>query len=68
MSARELMEWSVFEETFGPLTLHERMDGAAAIIAFAHTGQGNVSDYMPRWEKETKGNVIDWLSAISRKT
>lgn len=66
----ELIEWAVFEEDFGPLTLHERIDGAAAMIAYAlHVsagGKGDLKDFIPRWEREGKAHITDWLSAMAR--
>lgn len=58
MGTREVGNWARFEEDFGPLTLHERID---ALIA-AHTGE------MPRWEStRSAGSAVDFLSAIARK-
>jgi hypothetical protein len=74
MSHRQLVEWSVFEEDFGPLTVHERIDANAALISHAivnalTNGQaGDVADYGPRWESaEPKAHIVDWLSAIATK-
>jgi hypothetical protein len=79
MSMPELIEWGTFEEDFGPLTLHERIDAAVAILAHqqavyhgtdAHTP---VTEFQPRWQTEAQAeeegpHIVDWLSAMARRT
>lgn len=72
MSARELAEWARFEEDFGPLTLHERLDAMAGHIAYTvHAtagGSGRMSDFMPQWRSRRRsGDIIDWLAAVATK-
>lgn len=57
MPAAELAEWVAFEREFGPITLHERIDAAAAVIALhihnsvprRHGKEYGVSDFLPKW-------------------
>jgi hypothetical protein len=71
MSARELAEWSLFEEGFGPLTLHERLDALAAQICYiihaSAGGKGRLEDFIPQWRRAPKMEITDWLSALATK-
>ncbi len=80
MSTRELIEWEAFEEDFGPMTVHERIDAAVAILAHQQAlhhaaAQGvelhtPVTDFLPQWESETEGegpHITDWLSAMAKR-
>jgi hypothetical protein len=69
MSARELTEWRVFEEGFGPLTIQERIDHLAAQVSYYLSGEGQLADFMPRWVVERKGSfsIVDWLSAKAQR-
>jgi hypothetical protein len=68
MSTRELVEWEAFEEEMGPLLIHQRIDSAVAILAAQRAGSENVSDFLPRWEREGEAHIVDWLSAMARKS
>jgi hypothetical protein len=52
------MEWTAFEQVFGPITVHERIDGAAAQISYmlaSAFGDGrklDLRDFMPQWGAE----------------
>ena len=69
LSAHELMEWAVFEEEYGPLTMGERIDHMAALVAFtAHAtagGKMTMDEFVPRWQRAQKvePDIIGWLSA-----
>lgn len=65
------MEWETFEEEFGPLTLHERIDAGIALLlhqqALLHGMKGDVEDFLPRWERAGTGaDLADWLSMMAR--
>ncbi|HWP35192.1 MAG TPA: hypothetical protein VNM66_06320 [Thermodesulfobacteriota bacterium] len=55
MSAAELAAWAAFERRFGPLTVHERVDAAAALVAWSVAralGATRAQDpgaFLPRW-------------------
>jgi hypothetical protein len=55
ISARELFEWAAFEQTFGPITVQERTDHAAALEAWvaaraAGSEEAEVADFLPVWD------------------
>jgi hypothetical protein len=73
MPYRELIEWETFLEEFGPVTLHERLDWSVAQLVYAQAVQGgykgSVSDFVAEWETdEPKAHIVDWLSAVARKS
>jgi hypothetical protein len=72
MSYRELIEWEAFVEEFGPVTLHERLDSGFALLmqqqAAYHGDQRSVEEFLPRWEREGKAHIADWLSAMAKRT
>lgn len=56
--AADIAEWVAFEREFGPITVHERIDVAAAIIASAVAATvprkrgarvPSLSDFLPKW-------------------
>lgn len=60
MPALEVAHWRHFEETFGPLTVHERID---ALIQ-SHTGE------KVQWrvvKPLTDDQLWGWLDAMARK-
>jgi hypothetical protein len=69
--ARELTEWAMFEEEFGPLTVQERIDAMAAYVAYTvHAsagGKGNPADFELQWRTAPKVPITDWLSAMARR-
>jgi hypothetical protein len=67
MPATELVEWEAFEDEFGPLLVHERIDWAVAFLVAQRAGSENVKDFLPQWEREGQVHIADWLSAIARK-
>jgi hypothetical protein len=74
MSAWDEAEWATFEEAFGPLTLHERIDAAAAHIAYAvHASAGGKlppEQFVIRWGKPkrwTDDQIVSWLDAMAKK-
>ena len=68
MSTREMVAWSAFESDFGPLTLHERIDHAAALIAFtvwkAAGQKGRLEDFLPQWRAEEELDAPDFFRAL----
>jgi hypothetical protein len=74
MPYRRLIEWEAFEEEFGPLTLHRRIEAGFALMmqqqAAFHGIERPLDDFLPRWEWESgeEGpHIADWLSAVARK-
>ena len=67
----ELTEWAKFEEEFGPLTMHERIDHAAAYVAYVvHAsagGQGKPEDFTFAWKPKPDVDIFDWLAAVAVK-
>jgi hypothetical protein len=71
MSAREVVEWSVFEQSFGPLTIHERVDHAGAVGAWVTASVNSdkrlrLEDFIPRWEPKRRGDLFEFLSAQAK--
>jgi hypothetical protein len=57
MSAGELMEWGAYEQTFGSLLVHERIDAGFAqvslILANAFSKRKfRFRDFMPQWFRD----------------
>jgi hypothetical protein len=72
MPYRRLIEWQAFEEEFGPLTLHKRLDWAVALLTYSQAisngYRGKPSDFLPEWESpKAVAHIADWLSAVARK-
>jgi hypothetical protein len=55
ISSRELTEWAVFEQEYGPIGL-ERGDWQAALVVQATAGDGKskLSDYLLRWGRKRR--------------
>lgn len=67
---RELREWAAFEDDFGPLTIHERIDAAIARISYAvHAaagGQMDPSAFVVKWRRPVRwddATIWKWLEA-----
>lgn len=76
LTMRELLAWQRFEDDFGPLTLHERIDHAAALISYtvaAAAGLKNdrgraveIVDFLPTWQREGEApSVAEWFKAVA---
>jgi hypothetical protein len=59
MTAGELTEWAAFEQTFGSILPHERIDAGVAQISFilaqAFSKPGRrwrIRDFMPQWYRD----------------
>lgn len=59
MPVEELVQWRAFEKVFGPITVQERVDAAAAsiahwLVAIASRGTGveipDMDDFLPIWD------------------
>ena len=70
MGVRELLEWQAFEEDFGPVTLHERIDGAAQQIAYnvhvAAGGKEQPERFRMSWGTR-RFDEVAWLEGLARK-
>lgn len=75
MSARELAAWAAFERHFGPLTVQERLDAAAALVAWCvcralgATREPDPAGFMPRWsEPGTRAaQSVEQMIAVIRR-
>lgn len=53
MTTRELMEWAAYEQTFGSLLPHERIDAGFAQVSYMLSdGKRSVRDFMPQWFRD----------------
>lgn len=59
MTSRELMEWSAYEQVYGSIIPHERIDAGFAqvsmILAQAFSSNGKryrFRDFMPKWFRD----------------
>ena len=57
MTSKELMEWAAYEQTFGSILPHERIDAGLAqvslIIAQAFSKHRfKIRDFMPQWFRD----------------
>lgn len=57
MTTRELADWAGFERVFGPITIQERTDVAAATISstlanLLSKGRYDARDFIARWDDE----------------
>jgi hypothetical protein len=74
MSAGELMEWTAYEQTFGSLLIHERIDAGFAqvsLILAQAFGDGHkrwsMRDFMPPWfQKLTEDEAMEQELAALR--
>jgi hypothetical protein len=74
LSLPELRDWLLFEEEFGPLTLHERIDAMSAHVAYVvHATAGGKlrpQDFVRRWEVRKPlddDGVVSYLHAMARR-
>lgn len=44
-----LGEWAAFEEHYGPLLVHERVDIGLARLAAIMAGESDVTKFLPPW-------------------
>lgn len=55
MTAGELMEWQAYEQTFGSLLIHERIDMGFAQVSLilakslGSAKKATMRDFMPKW-------------------
>lgn len=61
LTMRELIAWQEFEDDFGPLTIHERLDA----VIHAQTGEPVKWKRPVRW---TDDMIWGWLGAEARKS
>lgn len=74
MPALTLARWAAFEADFGPLTIQERLDKLAGMLAFriaaGRMDKPKPSDYEVRWERPipwTDDQIAVWLEAESKR-
>lgn len=65
ISARELTEWAVFEQEYGPLGL-ERGDWQAAAVAQALAGdrKARLADFVLRWGRKRRQTGQEQLALL----
>lgn len=70
MSARELLEWTAYEQVYGSLLIHERIDFGLALVAYMQSdGKGELRDFMPPWwqeltAEEERAKGLAWLKGL----
>jgi hypothetical protein len=77
MSAGEIMEWGAYEQTFGSLLIHERIDAGFAqvslILAQAFSKRRwKMRDFMPQWfrdltQEDELARGVEALRALGRE-
>lgn len=74
MTGAELVEWTAFEKSFGPLTVQERVDAAGATAAWgARSAMGSKSapgDYLPDWKQkrqQTAEEMIAFMGDVQKR-
>lgn len=68
ISAQTLGEWEAFEQSFGPLLVHERVDLAGALIASVLSGKP-VEDFIPRWggSEEPTPDPLGFIEGLAQR-
>jgi hypothetical protein len=56
MTAAELADWAAYEQVAGPLLLHDRVDVAGALVAYATAKAAGAKhvrprDFLPQWDR-----------------
>lgn len=68
---QEMNRWAKFEQSFGPLTIHERIDNAAALICFVLNrslgGKANLDDFRPRYRAREKVDLFEFLKGEANR-
>lgn len=73
MTVAELLDWQEFEEDFGPMTVHERIDAAAQMIAYTvHAsagGEASPDKFRLQWGggHTTPENFFRWLGVVATR-
>ena len=76
MTGHDLAEWEAFEQSFGPIVLHERIDAAQAMLssvtARSHGAKGDLRavKFLPQWEgpePQTADDMVEALRRMARK-
>jgi hypothetical protein len=76
MSGHDLAEWEAFEQSFGPIVPHERIDIAQAMLssvtAKVHGAKGDMRavKFLPQWEGDrgqSADDLVKALRAMARK-
>ena len=76
MSARQLGEWAAFERVAGPISLHRRIDFAAALIGLVVARVGGAKNvelhqFLLKWGGEGGGQsddeMLDVLKGMMKK-
>lgn len=66
LSADMLDRWRRFEETFGPITIHERLDYLFAVTLARGTGK-RISEFMPHWGESQADAIAARLSEMAKR-
>ena len=77
LTMRELYAWADFEADFGPFTIHERVDHAAAQIAYMVHAVAHDKDhqlppekFLVKWQRPeplTDEQIWAWLGALAKE-
>lgn len=71
MTAREVTEWQAYEQVYGSMLVHERIDAGLARVAFMlSNGQGEFREFMPQWWQDLTAEAerergIAWLRGLA---
>jgi hypothetical protein len=76
MTGHDLAEWAAFEQSFGPIVPHERIDAAQAMAssvnARVHRARGDLraEKFLPQWggpEPQTADEMVEALRRMARQ-
>ena len=72
MPALAVASWAEFEQQFGPLTIHERLDAMMAQLAYTiHASAGGKEPpgrFTVRWRSSEPVSIISWLEMQAART
>ena len=64
LSGRDLTEWAAFEQVYGPILVHERIDVAQAMICTILANSSGskrryeLKDFLPRWDQAPRTDEV----------
>jgi hypothetical protein len=72
MTGHDLAEWAAFEQSFGPIVPHERIDAAQAmassVVARVHRAKGDLraTKFLPQWGGPAAQSADEMVEALRR--
>lgn len=76
MTGQDLAEWAAYEQSFGPIVVHERIDAAQAMASSVNArlarakGDLRAVKFLPQWEgpePQTADEMVEALRRMARK-